>query len=51
MSGNIQKRIIFTHQADSWLIPTFYDLNLGKDKYIVRFREDKNDHFSIINLK
>lgn len=51
MSGTIQKRVLFTHLGDSWLIPTFYDSNLGKDKYIVRFREKKNEHFSIINLK
>lgn len=51
MSGTIQKRVLLTHEGDSWLIPTFYNLNVGKDKYIVRFREKKNEHFSLINLK
>lgn len=51
INGTIQKRILHTHAGDSWLIPNFYDVNLGKDKYIVRFREKKNEHFSIINLK
>lgn len=51
MNGVIQKRVLFTHLGDSWLIPTFFDANLDKDKYIVRFREKKNNHFSIINLK
>ena len=51
MNGTIQKRVLYTHKGDSWLIPTFFDANLGKDKYIVRFREKKNEHFSIINLK
>ncbi len=49
MNGTIQKRVLLTHTGHSWLIPEFY--NLGKDKYIVRFREKKNNHFSIINLK
>lgn len=51
MNGTIQKRILLTHSGDSWLIPVFYDSNLDKDRYIVRFREKKNNHFSIINLK
>lgn len=51
MNGVIQKRVLFTHTGDSWLIPVFYDSNLDKDNYIVRFREKKNNHFSIINLK
>jgi hypothetical protein len=49
MSGNIQKRILYTHTGDGWLIPVFY--NLEKEKYIVRIKEKKNAHFSIINLK
>lgn len=51
MNGSIQKRVLLTHSGDSWLIPVFYNSNLDKDKYIVRFREKKNNHFSIINLK
>lgn len=51
VNGAIQKRTLYTHSGDSWLIPLFYASNLEKDKYIVRFREKKNNHFSIINLK
>lgn len=49
MAGVIKKRILHTHEADSWLIPIFY--NIANDKFIVRFREKKNQHFSIVNLK
>lgn len=50
MNGIVKKRVLFTHKGDSWLIPIFYNADLDKGKYIVRFREKKNEHFSLINL-
>lgn len=50
INGKMGKRIIFTNKKE-WLIPVFYDVNLGNDRYLVRFRDDSKEHFSIFNLK
>lgn len=47
--GKIEKRVIYTNKKE-WLIPEFYDINLGNDKYIVRVRDGGDERFSIINL-
>lgn len=49
-AGKVEKRVMFTNKKE-WLIPVFYDVNLGNGKYIVRFRDDSKEHFSIFNLK
>jgi hypothetical protein len=49
-NGKEEKRVIFTNKKE-WLIPVFYDLGLGNDDYIVRFRDDNKEHFGVISLK
>ncbi len=49
-AGKVSKRVMFTNKKE-WLIPVFYDVNLGNGKYLVRFRDDSKEHFSVFNLK
>ncbi len=48
-SGKVEKRVIFTNKKE-WLLPLFYNANLGKNKNLARFRDGDKEYFSIINL-
>jgi hypothetical protein len=48
-TGKLEKRIIFTNKKE-WLLPVFYNVNLGKNKHLARFRDGDKEYFSIINL-
>lgn len=51
LNGKLNKRILYFNEADSWLIPQLYNINVGENKYLVRFRKSKKENFGIINVK
>lgn len=51
LSGKLNKRILYFNEADNWLIPQLYNINVGENKYLVRFRKNKKENFGIINIK
>lgn len=48
-SGKLEKRIVFVNKKE-WLIPVFYNLNLGANKSLARFRDGNKEYFGIVKL-